>query len=76
MHFLIINDLKYIFFKRKNWIISYLIIVLFFPIFCKINNIIKDDIFFINNGLKFDNSSFLFVIMYIFNIIFYIIIAY
>lgn len=72
MCFLIINDLKYIFLKRKNWIILYLIIVLLFPIFCKTNNIIVDDIFLINNGLKFDNTSFLFIIIYIFNIVFYI----
>lgn len=72
MNFLIINDLKYIFLKRKNWIILYLIIVLSFPIFCKANAVINDDLFFINNGLKFDNSSFLFIIIYIFNIIFYI----
>lgn len=72
MLFLIRNDLKYIIFKRKSWIALYLVIMIAFPIFCKLNNYPYGDLFLINLGLKFDNSSFIFVIIYLLNFTFYL----
>ena len=75
MIFLIKNDLNYIVLKRKSWIILYLITMVSFPIFCKLSRYPTDDLFLINIGLKFDSSSFIFVIIYLFNFTFYLFIC-
>lgn len=71
MLFYIKEKLKYVFLKRKYWICIYFIVMLIFPIFCKANNYIFDELLLINIGLKF-NNNFIFSIIYLFNLIFYI----
>lgn len=75
MLFLIKKDFHYIISKRKSWILLYFAIMIAFPIFCKWNQYRNEDLFLIHTGLKFDDASFLFIILYLFHFAFYLFIC-
>lgn len=72
MKYLIKHDLKNIICKRKYWLFFYFFVLIVFAMLFKNYNQSIADIFLVNIGLKYEKGSFLKILIYIFNLFFFI----